>query len=396
MSWTSVLFLVVSSFTVNLQYRRDASFYLCGEVSRFLSLLCSRIYFPDTAPIANAWFLLLRFQTSEGTFLPGDEYLIRLKMSNRVATASRVKADGIHFGQKTERPAILATADKVKADFVKDSQQYIQFLINGVLEKTAFSTNLIKGLAAFDPYIMLKRPTDVALRHFEVLYNTFVLRSWVEDSNESQCRDQYIQLLDHLQTAFGSSFDITSVEPDLIQFLMGLDFLHERPHLLYLFKLSCLCSTTVSPSYPDVTFGEVTTAGGQSRFTDLVLPCQSYMANVAGSVLRSSEDSHLAKFSALAESFGRAAFSSEYDPWVYTDTFGRSRIYKSLLSTHRKADSAPKRVSTQVNLAESSTVEDQSAVRIPSSKKRKKGRSVSRSSSSSVVGSPSKDSSTKS
>ena len=167
----------MTSFSVSLQYRRDSSFYLCGEVTHFLSLLCSRIYTPDTAPVANAWFLVLRFQTSEGTFLPGDEYLIRLKMTNKVSTACKARAEGIHFGHKTERAAILATAETVKADIVKDSQQYIQFLINGILQRTGLSTNLVKGLAAFDPYIMLKRPMDVVLRHFDVLYNTFALRS---------------------------------------------------------------------------------------------------------------------------------------------------------------------------------------------------------------------------
>ena len=100
----------MTSFPVSLQYRRDSSFYLCGEVSWFLSMLCSRIYTPDTAPLANAWFLLLLFQTSEGTFLPGDEYLIRLKMTNKVSIASKVKAEGLHFGKKSERSAILATA----------------------------------------------------------------------------------------------------------------------------------------------------------------------------------------------------------------------------------------------------------------------------------------------
>ena len=389
------MFSVVTSFSANLQYRRDSSFYLCGEVSRFLSLLCSRIYTPDTAPLANAWFLLLRFQTSEATFLSGDEYLVRLKLASKVSAACKARAEGLHFGKKSERAAIQATAETVKADFVKDSQHYIQFVINEIHQRTGLSTNLVKGLAAFDPFIMLKRPMDVALRHFEVLYSSFAVRSWVDDSNESQCRDQYIQLLDHLRTAYGPDFDITSVSADLIEFLMGLEFLHERSHLLYLFKLSCLCTTVTSPSYPDVVFGEVTTAGGQSRFTDLILPCQSYMANVIGSVVRSSEDSNLAKFSTLSTSFGRSAFSPDYDPWAYVDTFGRSGIYKSLLSTYRKADSAPKRVSVQEDLGESSTVCDQSAVKFPSSKKRRRGRSGSRSSASSVAGSPSKDSSTK-
>ena len=390
-----VLFLVVTSFTVSLQCRRDSSFYLCGEVSQFLSSLCSRIYTPDTAPLANAWFLLLRFQTSEATFLPEDEYLIRLKMASKVTAASRARAEGLHFGKKTERSAILASAETAKTDFIKDSQQYIQLTINGVLQRTGLSTNLVKGLAAFDPFIMLKRPMDVALRHFEVLYSTFALRSWVDESNESQCRHQYIQLLDHLRTAYGPNFDITSIAADLIEFLMGLEFLHERSHLLYLFKLSCLCTTATSPNYPDVVFGEVTTAGGQSRFTDLILPCQSYMANVPCSVIRSSEESNLARFSSLTASFGRTAFSSDYDPWTHVDTFGRSKMYKSLLATYRKSDSAPKRVTVQEDLEDSCTVGDQSAVKLPSSKKRKRGRSGSRSTTSSVVGSPSKDSSSK-
>ena len=177
---------------------------------------------------------------------------------------------------------------------------------------------------------------------------------------------------------------------------MGLEFLHERCHLLYLFKLSCLCTTATSPNYPDVVFGEVTTAGGRSRFTDLILPCQSYMVNVPGSVIRSSEESNLARFSSLTASFGRTAFSSDYDPWTHVDTFGRSEIYKSLLATHRKSDSAPKRVTVQEDLEDSCTVGDQSAVKLPSSKKRKRERSGSRSSTSSVVGSPSKNSSSKS
>ena len=235
---------------------------------------------------------------------------------------------------------------------------------------------------------------DVALRHFDVLYCTFAHRSWVDDSNESQCRDQYIQLLDHLLTTYGPNFDITSVASDLIEFLMGLEFLHERSHLLLLFKLSCLCTTVTSPSYPDVVFGGITTVGGQRRFTDLILPCQSYMANVTGSVVQCSEDSNLAKFSGLTASFEHSAFSSDYNPWTYVDTFGRSKIYKSLLATHRKSDSAPKRVSVQADLEESGTAGDQSAVKFPSSKKRKRSRSGSRSSASSVVGSPSKDSST--
>ena len=363
-------------------------------MSQFLNQLYSRVYTPDIVPLATAWFLLLRFQTSEGTFLAGEEYLIRFKLTNKVQAACKTKAEGLHFGKKSERAAIQATTETVKNDFIRDSQQYIQFLINGILQRTGLRTNLIKGLAAFDPSIMLKRPMDVALRHFDMLYSSFAVRSWVDNSNELLCQDQYIQMLDHLRAAYRANFEVTSVASDLIEFMMSLEFLHERSHLLYLFRLCCLCTTATSPNHPDFSFGSITTTGGQSRFTDLIMLCQSSMSNVTGSVAHCSSDSNLVEFSLLSASFGRSAFSSEYDPWKYTDTFGRSKIYNSLLASYQVAISAPQRSLFHLDPVDTSTVADQSAVKMPSSSKRRKmSRGESQSATSSVVGSPSKSSS---
>ena len=123
---------------------KHACFYLCVEVSRFISQLCSHVYTPDTA-LENAWFLLLRFQTSDGTFLPGDEYLVRLNLTSKVAAASKARAQGMHFGKTSERSAMQATTETVKTDFINDSQLYIQFLINEVLQRTGLSTKIVMG-----------------------------------------------------------------------------------------------------------------------------------------------------------------------------------------------------------------------------------------------------------
>ena len=69
---------------------------------------------------------------------------------------------------------------------------------------------------------------DVALRHFDILYNTFSLRSWVTSENESLYWDQNMQLLDHFRTAYGPNFEITNVSRDLIEILLGLEFLQDR------------------------------------------------------------------------------------------------------------------------------------------------------------------------
>ena len=147
------------------------------------------------------------------------------------------------------------TAETIKNDFVRDCQNFIQFLIGGVLHQAGLCSNLVRGLAAFDPYIMVKRPTEVALRHFDLLYRTFQLRSWVSLANESTCRDEYVELLDHLKASSLPSFDVSQGSPDLIDFLVNLDFMQEHSRLLYLFKLSCLCITSESRQYPTVRIG---------------------------------------------------------------------------------------------------------------------------------------------
>ena len=373
----------MASFPVNLQHRRDSSFYFCGEVCQFLSLLCSRAYTPDTVPLANAWFLLLRFQTSEATFLDGEEYLVRVRLSHKVSAASKAKAEGMHFGKKSERPAILATTETVKSDFVKDSQQYIQYLVNEVLRQTGLTTNIVKGMAAFDPFILFKRPMDVALRHFDILYSTFSLRSRVL----SPFALLYMQLLDHQRTAYDPSFDISSVSADLIEFLSELEILRNRSCLFYLFKLCCLRATSVSPTYPDVTFGTISTAGRHSRLTDVILPSQSFVANVRDAVAFCSDYGNLAKFIDFSSSFGRSAFAPDYDPWTYVDNFGRSKYYKSLLASYRTALSTPQKSLVRSAPEDQCSVADMSAVKAPTSTKRRKmERRASRASSSSTAG----------
>ena len=168
--------------------------------------------------------------------------------------------------------------------------------------------------------------------------------------------------------------------------MMTLDFLQSRERLLYLFKLCCLCATSVTPTYPVVTAGSVSTAGHRGRFTDVILPVQSYISSVPGSAAFCCNEANLSKFSLFASSFGRSAFSADYDPWTYVDDFGRSKIYKSLLSTYKSILSVPKAVSTEAGTRGDDSVADECALKAPSaSKRRRMSRSASRSRTSSVV-----------
>ena len=109
------------------------------------------------------------------------------------------------------------------------------------------------------------------------------------------------------------------------------------------------------------------------------------MAGVSGSSTLCSDDSSVARFSLLSASFGQSAFSPSYDPSTYVDNFGRSKIYKSLSSSYRTVLAAPEKIPARGGMDDSAV--DESALKLPSSTKRRRlEKSGSRSSASSVVG----------
>ena len=324
-----------------------------------------------------------------------EEFLIRQKLTSKVNTASKQKSEGIHSGTEATPATIQKTADTVKTNFVTSALQYIGYLLDVTLRQSGLNSDIVKGLAAFDPFILHKRPVEVALRHFEALFTTFLLRSWVTSSDESVYRTEYLELLDHLRDTYPADFNFTETSRDLIEFLVNLEFLRDRPRLLYLFKLSCLCLTNSSPTLPGIILGTINTSDFKGRFTDVALPVQSYLASVSDSVAHCSSDDSMSKFSVLSVDFGRTAFSSDYDPWSFVDSFGRSRIYKSLLTSYKSASVAPvTTVRTVEETASSSALSKQPALDIPSCTKRKRsGSAGSKSTTSSVKSVPSQESS---
>ena len=362
----------VSSFVVNLQGRRDATFFLCGEVCRFISKLCSRCYLPETIPVEKDWFLLLGFAVSEGKFLTEEDFLVRLRLVNKVATASKQSAEIVHLNKKSEKAAIEKTADEATSSFAREGLHFVHYLLKEILNQAGLRSEIVKGLAAFDPFILFKRPSEVGLRHFDLLYATFQHRPWVSSANEDACREEYIALLDHLRVNYPPDFDLLENSKDLIDFLMGLEFFQTHEHLLYLFKLCCLCLTSSSPQYPPVLFGSVDTIGYRGRFTDLVLPCQSYLSSVPDSVSGCVTDANLDKFSHLSATFEQFAFGADYDPLTYVDVFGRSKIYKSLLASYKLTTSISVVRSVRLEERSVSSVPDESALKIPSKLRRKR------------------------
>ena len=268
--------------------------------------LCARCYTSDTVPFQNAWFLLLSFKTSDS--VDEAEFLLRQKLTHKVATASKHRVEGTHCGTGADQVTIEKTADSLKYGFASDGLRFLNYLFEAVLQQSRLSSDIIKGRASFDPLILFKHPTEVALRHFDHLLTTFQLRSWITEDNESKYREEYLLLIDHLGATYPPDFYMDDASPYLISFMMELEFLQGLEHFLHLFKLCCLCITTGSPNHPVVIMGDCGASITCGRFTDVILPGQSYLAVVTNSVAYCCNENGMAKISLLSADFGRSAF----------------------------------------------------------------------------------------
>ena len=86
-----------------------------------------------------------------------------------------------------------------------------------------------------------------------------------------------------------------------------------------MFRLSCLCLTSVSPDLPDVVYGSVDSSKGACPLSEAFFPTQSYLSVVSGSSAICSSPSAIATFLTFEEQFGDAGFPDSFDPWTSVD-----------------------------------------------------------------------------
>ena len=167
--------------------------FSCVEkfVASFPNCVPDVTYQPEAIPLENSWFLLLGFEVSEVKFMTEEDFLIRLRLVNKVAIASKQNAEVVHSNKRSEKAAIDKTAAEATSSFVKEGLQFIQYSLKEILNNAGLSSEIIKKLASFDPFVLFKRPTEVGLRHFDLLYSAFQLRSCVTSGNKNVCRDEY-------------------------------------------------------------------------------------------------------------------------------------------------------------------------------------------------------------
>ena len=124
------------------------------------------------------------------------------------------------------------------------------------LSDISLKAGIVRGLGSFDLVALLSLPVDQATDRFSALYRSFSLRGWLENSPESDARDEYVDFLESFRKKYSGMKDTPEVLTDMVAFLLEMPELKVCKYLFYIFQLSCLWLTSKLPEMPAIKFPE--------------------------------------------------------------------------------------------------------------------------------------------
>ena len=182
-------------------------------------------------------------------------------------------------------------------------------------------------MSSVDPFVLLNLPLDQATYCFSALCRSFSLRS------ETEARDEYVEFLGAFRNSYSAMKDTPEVITDVVSFLMESHEMRVRKHLFHIFRQSCLCLTSNSPELPAIKFSRVDCSDPRSRLFDVIMPAQSYLANVADSVSICTTEASLSTYKDSDARFSSGNVAG--DPWAHVDSFGKTSFHKVLTTVHK-------------------------------------------------------------
>ena len=254
------------------------------------------------------------------------DFLSRSKLSEKLATACKLKAEAEMSEKKNEKLTLAEVTENIKTDFGRTARSYVVTLFGTAQKLQRFTSDIVRGLGSFDLDVMLDDPISLATFCFKELFTSFRLRGVLLADEETINFEEYLSFLDELRKLHPNISQPKLLIPDVIELVCGQESYRSRPHLMRTFRLSCLCLDDPRVSFPPVKFGTVHTDDPKSPMFDVVTPLESYLSNVARGVEVFTSESSISNFLALEPTFGSTGLGDIYSPWSDLDKFGWAEI----------------------------------------------------------------------
>ena len=170
-----------------------------------------------------------------------------------------------------------AAVEATRDECATKARGYLVHLLKVFLADISLNAGIARGLGSFDSVALLSLPIEQATYCFSALYRSFSLRGWLENSPETDARDEYVDFVEYFRNANFGTKDTPEVFTDKVAFPVGMPELKLRKHLFYIFQLGCLCLTSKLPELPAIKFSGVDCNDPRSRLFDVIMPAQSLL-----------------------------------------------------------------------------------------------------------------------
>ena len=117
--------------------------------------------------------------------------------------ASRAIAKKDNAGRKNLSSIIESLTETVRDSFATQARCYVVFVLDSFLKDIRVTAGIVRGMASFDATVLLSQPMDQTLFCFQALYHSFHLRGWVQEADETDYREEYVEFLDQFRYSHG-------------------------------------------------------------------------------------------------------------------------------------------------------------------------------------------------
>ena len=143
------------------QGRRDSGFFTFGQLNQYVRKLGYRSLLPKFVSREGGWTHLEELQTATLRQLSTEDFLIRLNLRTDLDAAA--KSEKVLGGQKTTEASETELAATFKEEFTSRARSYLVSLLEEFLNHISLNADIVKGMATFDPHIILGNSMEQAV-----------------------------------------------------------------------------------------------------------------------------------------------------------------------------------------------------------------------------------------
>ena len=246
---------------------------MCIVLGQYLFKLGRRCVSSSSIPEESDFPGVYSLVIADTKALSVADFLSRSKLSEKLATACKLKAEAEMSEKKNEKLALAEVTENNKADFGRTARSYVVTLFGTAQKLQRFTSDIVRGLGSFDLNVMLVDPISLATFCFKELFTSFRLRGVLLADEATIYFEEYLSFLDELRKLHPNISQPKLLIPDVIEFVCGQESYRSRPYLMRIFRLSCLCLDDPRVSFPPVKFGTVHTDDQKGQCSMLLHHC---------------------------------------------------------------------------------------------------------------------------